>query len=119
MKIFYPVVAINNVKLKKLLECKKPTRELHLIVYQLCHLVASRFRKIDIDDAASDCYIKIMGKLDYVLKCDTGNYKAYIESIAWKMCIDMVRKKDNRKRIDDKIKLSAWEIIERQARYGG
>lgn len=115
MKIFYPIIAITNEKIEKLLQ-DEPSRDLHLIVYQLCHLVAARYRQLDTQDAACECYIKIMSKLDYIRSAE--NKKSYIESMAHKHCLNMIEKKDNRKRIENGIRDKAMKIIEYHVRYG-
>jgi hypothetical protein len=117
MRIYFPIGQINNDVLRRLIEKnkKKPPRELHLMVYQMCYVRACRYKSLSAEDVACEVYIKIMKS---IMNIDKENPKSYILKAVDNYCNRKERDRRRRAVIDDRIKGNVHKFLMYQIQYG-
>lgn len=117
MRVYFPISQINNDVLRRLIEKnkKKPPRELHLMVYQMCYTRACRYKSLSAEDIACEVYIKIMKQ---ILLTKIDDPKNYILTAVDNYCNRKERDRKRREVIDDRIKGNVYKFLMYQIQYG-
>jgi len=117
MRVYYPISQINNDVLRRLIDKnkKKPPRELHLIVYQMCYTRACRYKTLSAEDVACEVYIKIM---KIILKTKIDDPKAYILTVIDHYCQDKEKQRKYRQGMNNKISHDVHRFLMYQIQYG-